>query len=495
MDPRTSHSGAHIRGAILAAAAAYLAASLLSLRPPPSPAGLGRCFFPSPASLGAVLAALYLWIFVIYLRDLFRARELFEFHLRRFRAEELQRVMLEDSALMAAAQTRSLSVIRHYGIQLGAAFFLHLLCGFLKAPLSLFQRALFILILGGAALIFSFLNLFRQEQFFAGEGIAVPGPERNKRLGAGVLFCAAAALLAVLCASDSSILPISIITAFLAWLARFLRPSRTVEPPPPVMPEQGLPADQDIQALQRFLGAQETEPWPFWDYFPYIVLGALIAVFLWFMVKPLFSLNRAGRPPLLLRLGRLIRGGFRSLRRGLKNFFASLRGGPGIRIKVSEEKLRNLTEDLLANWSRARKRELRQSLGLFARLILWGNRYQTVWKPSMGPGEYCALLARNVELLSRQEDQKGGSLPPRPSPAVLASPPLRGQDQDPAGGRALDAPPPPQRPLNPPPEAESPPAGAILRCGEIFEEALYGPRIPDRETRREFQRLVEYITR
>jgi hypothetical protein len=498
MDPRTGHGGAHIRGAVLACAAAYLLASLLSARPPFRLSTALRLFLPSLGSAAAVLAALYLWIFIIYLRDLFRARELFEFHTRRFRAEDLQRVMLEDSAIMAAAAVRSVSAIRHYGIQLGLAFFLTLLCGLLKAPLSLFQRVLILLISAGAALIFSFLNLFRQEQFFAGEGIAVSGLERNRRIGAGILFCAAAAVLAVLCASDNSLLPISLITAFLAWLARLLRPSRPAAPPPPAAPEQNIPLNQDIQALQRFLGVEEAEPWPFWDYFPYIVLAAAAAVFLWFMVKPLFGLNQGGRTPFILRLGRLIRRGLGSLRRGLRNFSASLRGGrAGIRFKVSEEKLRGLTEDLLAGWSRARKRELRQSLGLFARLILWGDqRHRLAWKPSMGPGEYCALLARAVQLSGPAEDHEGGSLPPRPSPAVSASPPPRGRRE--TGGasapaQGTDPSGPPRRPRSLP--AEEAPGGAeILRCGAIFEEALYGPQTPDKETREEFRRLVERIT-
>jgi hypothetical protein len=225
LDPRTSHDGAHIRGAILACAAAYLLSSILALRPPFNLSTVTLRFFPSPGSVTAVLAALYIWIFVIYLRDLFRARELFESHIRRFRGEDLRRIMLEDSAIMTAAETRGLSAGRHYGIQLGLAFILSLLCGFLRAPLSLFQRVLSILILSAAALIFSFLGLFRQEQFFAGEGIAVSGPERGRRIGAGLIFCAAAALLAVLCASDNNLLPVSLIAAFFAWLARFFRSS------------------------------------------------------------------------------------------------------------------------------------------------------------------------------------------------------------------------------------------------------------------------------
>jgi hypothetical protein len=448
----------------------------------------------------AVLAALYLWVFVIYLRDLFRARELFEFHTRRFRADDLRRAMLEDSAIMAAAEARGVSAARHYGVQLGLAFLLVLLCGFLKAPLSLFQRVLTVVILSGAALIFSFLSLFRQEQFFAGEGIAVPGAERGKRIGAGILFCAVAAVLAALCARNSSLLPLSAITRFLAWLAGLLRRPSQPEEIVIQMPAQDA-TGPDLRGIQQFLETGQTEPWPFWDYLPYIALAAAIAVFLWFMVKPLFSLNRGGRLPFILRLGRLIRNGVKSLCRGLGNFFASLRrGGAGIRIKVSEEKLKDLAEEMLANWSRARKRELRQSIGLFARLILWGNqRYSLAWKPSMGPGEYCALLARKAQLSGLPEDHEGGSLPPRPSPAVLASPPLRGQQQDTGAAPETESSGPPQRPRKPPAEeapggAEIPRSAEILRCGAIFEEALYGPRPPDKETGKEFRRLVERIT-
>jgi hypothetical protein len=515
LDPRTGHSGAHIRGAVLACAAAYLLSSILSAlsaRPPFNLSAVTRCFFPSLRSVAAVLAALYLWVFVIYLRDLFRARELFESHTRRFRGEDLRRAMLEDSAIMSAAETRGISAARHYGIQLGLAFILVLLCGFLKAPLSLFQHILTIAILAGAALIFALLSLFRQEQFFAGEGIAVPGPERSKRIGAGILFCAAAALLAVLCAGSSSLLPLSLITAFFAWLAGLLRrPGQPVEIVIQPPPQETM--GPDPRAMLQFLETGQTEPWPFWDYLPYIALAALIAVFLWFMVKPLFGLNRGGRVPFILRLGRLIRDGFASLRRRLRNFFSSLqRGGAGI--KISEEKLKDLTEDLLAGWSRARKRELRQSLSLFARLILWGNqRYNLAWKPSMGPGEYCARLARNVEDSGPSEILAGGSLPPRPSPAVLAFPPPQGQQRKtnaaPVPAREQDSSRPPRRPPNPPTEEAPRAAGPetagdtsavflrsaeILRCGEIFEEALYGPRLPDKKTQEEFRRLVETIT-
>jgi hypothetical protein len=461
LDPKTSHGGAHVRGAALACIAAYLFSSILSIPAlsipavPPDSSMATRVFLPSLGSVSAVLASLYLWVFVIYLRDLFRAREFFESHTRRFRGDDLRRVILEDSDMMSAAEARSVSVIRSYGIQLGAVLVLTLLCALLKAPLSLFQRVLVMAIIAGAAVIFSLLNLFRQEQFFAGEGIAASGPERGKRLGAAVIFCAAAALLAALCASDSNLLPISILRALLAALARlFSRPRRPVEIPPEPPPRQTPPA-MGGQDLARLLGVEESEPWPFWDYLPYIALALAIAAFLWFLVKPLFSLNRgSGKLPFLLRLVRLFKGGFTGLRRALGDFFRSLRRG-GAQIRIPEGDLKDLTGELMAAWSR--KGELRQSLNLFARLILWGERqYHTAWKPSMGPGEFCALLA------SAQSASE-------PAAAVGAE----GETGKDSGN----------------------PARQILRCGEIFEEALYGPRPPDKETQREFKALVEAIVR
>jgi hypothetical protein len=452
LDPRTSHGGAHIRGTVLAAAGAYLLGSLLSVAPPFSLPGLGRRFLPALGNTAAVLTTLYIWIFVIHARDLFRAREIFEFHLRRYRGEDLRRVMLEDSTVMMGAEAHILSMTRHYGLQLGIVFLLALLCGLLGAPLSPVYYLLVMLVLAAAAMIFSLLNLFRQEQFFAGEGIAVPAPERHKRLGAGILFCGGAGILAALCASPHNILPISLITALFAALARLLgrlyRPAQA----PVEMPRHNLSPGLDPQTMARLLGTEETEPWPFWDYLPYIALTLVIAAFLWFMVKPLFSLRAGpGKIPLGLRLLRILRGGLTTLTQALRGFLASLGNGGARRVPLADAGLRNVTEDLLAAWSKARKRELRQSLGLFARLILWGNQqYQLSWKPSLGPGEFCALLAEEVRRTPRAEQRE--TQPPQALPAQ------------------------------------------ILRCGGIFEEALYGPHLPDRETQREFRRLVEEIT-
>jgi hypothetical protein len=37
--------------------------------------------------------------------------------------------------------------------------------------------------------------------------------------------------------------------------------------------------------------------------------------------------------------------------------------------------------------------------------------------------------------------------------------------------------------------------GSIIRCGGLFEEALYSPRVLSGEERKEFERLIEAITK
>jgi hypothetical protein len=213
------------------------------------------------------------------------------------------------------------------------------------------------------------------------------------------------------------------------------------------------------------LGVEESEPWPFWEYLPYIALALIIAAFLWFMIKPVLSFKPgAGKIPFLLRIARLFKGGLSGIKQALKNFFASLGlRGAAVKFKVSDGDLQNMAADLLASWSRARKRELRQTLNLFARLILWGAQtHQCLWKPSLAPAEYCAAL----------------------SAAARAAAETAPHEE--AGEAAADA----QRFA----QRCALRCEEILRCGEIFEEALYGPRPPDKKTQREFRELVERLT-
>jgi hypothetical protein len=89
---------------------------------------------------------------------------------------------------------------------------------------------------------------------------------------------------------------------------------------------------------------------------------------------------------------------------------------------------------------------MKKNVTLFARLIIWGtDARQVIWKANYGPGEYCVVLASSV-------------LPPACD--------------------SLDA------------GIQS----SIIRCGALFEEALYGAQILSNEKQEEFRSLVEQVT-
>jgi hypothetical protein len=201
--------------------------------------------------------------------------------------------------------------------------------------------------------------------------------------------------------------------------------------------------------IGQLLGAEPSEPWPFWDYVKYAAIGLLILLFIWFMIHPLLSRSGAtGKIPFRLKLARLILQWFNSLRQGIAYFFSSLRKNDGsTRMnRPGDESIKNMARDLFAAYSQAKKREMRNSVTLFARLILWGTEtLHVAWKPSRAPGEHCAALVR-----------------------ALA-------EAETADGNAAET------------------CAAITKCGELFEEALYGEATLSREKQKEFKALVEKI--
>jgi len=89
---------------------------------------------------------------------------------------------------------------------------------------------------------------------------------------------------------------------------------------------------------------------------------------------------------------------------------------------------------------------MRRSVTLFARLIIWGSEVCNVdWKPSYAPGEYCNILSVSM------------------ATAVATS--------------ALES-----------------IGEKIIRCGELFEQALYSAEVLSAAEQREFKDLVEEIT-
>jgi len=139
---------------------------------------------------------------------------------------------------------------------------------------------------------------------------------------------------------------------------------------------------------------------------------------------------------------------FKGLVTALASLFALLKNGSTRQKlkKPSAEAMRRTAGAVLNAYSPVKKQDIRRSVTLFARLIIWGGAVrQVVWKPSHAPGEYCGILASSSEA--------------------------------PAGGSLL------QR-VN----------GGIIRCGELFEQALYSAEVLSDEERKEFKDLVEEIT-
>jgi hypothetical protein len=216
-----------------------------------------------------------------------------------------------------------------------------------------------------------------------------------------------------------------------------------------------MPDREPLADMQQLLGLEPTEPWPFWDYVKYAAIVLLIIGFIWFMIKPLLSRSAAsGRIPFRLKLARLILQWLNAVRQGLAYFFSALRKDNGsYRMnRPGAETIKSMAADLLAAYSQAKRRDMKNSLTLFARLILWGTETLHVsWKPSRAPGEYCAALVQALTAAAGAADSNA---------AVT--------------------------------EAET--CTAITRCGELFEEALYGAEVLSRDKQKEFKALVERVT-
>jgi hypothetical protein len=461
------HTIADIRGGLTVMAASYGLASIFRNSAPGFIEGLLRGFFPGFANVLAVLTGFYMWRFVLYLRDTFKTRELFESYTHCYEGVELQRLMLEDSEIMSGADTRMAWIMRIYGFQLFIIGVLAVSCSALGIRLSLpFYLFLFLLYLN-AVFIFALLNLFKAEHYFAGEGISAAAPERSRRIAAMLCFSLAAATLAALASADGGILPLSLVAGFFRWLfSLFRREGRSFEgePLPLNLPAPGNPGGMSLQEL---LGEEESVPWPFWDYLQRLLVVFLVLGLVWFMLKPLFFRAwAAGKLPLPKRIVRIFRGWFSGFLRGLSWFFSSLRKrDSSVGIGPSGQAVRDMTANILAAYSRAKRREIRRGAALFARLILWGSgNFQVLWKASLGPGEYCAALSHAV--LRRGEDNAATD------GAADAATDAAADGADAAAGEK---------------------SSAILRCGELFEEILYSPRNPGPEIRQNFEAALKFI--
>ena len=284
-----SQTAPGIRGAVIAMILAYMITSLLRIDRPWS----GR-FIPGLINILAPLIAIYVWYSVLSASRLFRARELLETYTARYDGAKLQQAMLADAALLAPADSRGAKVRLFYTTQLIIIILLAAAWTVLKSALPVPLLVLLLIHIIGAICFFTVLTLFKQEHYYAGAGISVPPLDRSKGIAGMIAFSLIAAVLALLLASDKSILPISLIIGFFAWLfgllARAPRPQEPMEMSMPEMP----PAFEggNLMSLLPPELMQETEPSPFWEYLKYAAIAAAIMGFVWFMIKPLFFRSR-----------------------------------------------------------------------------------------------------------------------------------------------------------------------------------------------------------
>jgi hypothetical protein len=459
-DRKSGHIAANTRGGIIVILIPYLFSSILFN----TGSSLSRLFFPNLHNFSCSVTALYVWNSVISLKQLFSARKLFDKYTELYHGVKLQEALSADLSVLSYNDQEITRVRNSYILQLVLISLILIMNAILKIPMSLTLYLLMILVLESVVCFFGFIEIFRWEQYYAGEGMTLPPFDRIRRiLGIGILS-ALCIIFAILWSSDKSVFKFSRIIDFIKWLLEFFRrtPKPKLEinlndiqpqPPPPV----------DIEVIPEFT-AEKKEPFEIWMWLQYAFVASGILGFFWFMISPLFNMGKSLiKLTLRKRLGQIIKEWSKGVFDALLSFIAFIRNDKTrqkLRIPSAEE-IHRTAETILGTYSHAKKQDIRHSATLFAQLIIWGSDVrQVTWKPSHAPGEYCGLLA-------------------------AAQTAFNAQLQDLPSSAAVDAPADKNTPNDIPKK--------IVRCGEIFEKALYSAEVLSGEERKEFKQLVEDI--
>jgi len=431
---KASHSPANVRGAVLITIICYILGSLFHFE---------RSFFlrfmPSMHNIPSALSALAVWFPVVVIKRIFSGQELFESNTQKYEGEKLRQVMLEDASLMSEHDASMKKLTVRYAVTFLPSIILLFVAGGLKLPFTTSHILLLTFIFTMAACITGFLGFLRREYSYASEGLNLTS--RPKNIIAALTVILSAAFTGVLFSSDKSFLSPQLLVELFRRLAAWLEslrpdPADTPDFQMPQQRQQGMGGGIPRELLEQ-LG--ETTPSPFWDYVKYAAIAASVILFIWFMINPLLNRSKVFRDikGLPKRTVKFLKEWFKTLIKGAAGFFRALMEGSGGRklTQPSAEALRRLEDDILMGYSPAKRRELKRSISLFARLIYWGSEViKVVWKPSHAPIEYCGLLADTSHTPS------------------------------------------------------------VLRAGELFEKALYSLNPLSRNERDEFRKLVDTIT-
>jgi len=452
-DTKSSRIAANIRGGIIVVSVSYIFASLLRREIP-----WKEWFQPDLINVLSSVVSLYVWISTVSLKRLFGARKHFETYTKLYRGEQLQSALFEDSALLQYTEEKINKAKRNYFYQLVIIAVLVISCSIYEIRLPLALYFLMITVLLGAVCLFGFFEIIKWEHYYAAEGIGASANDRAKRIMAMVFLTLLCLTAAFFSSSNKSLLSFSFVIRFFSWLfSLFRRPSYQFEEIVNMESPKGMDLDQDFSFLDT---AAHSPLWEIVSKYIAIVLkyGIIIlaaAGFIRFMISPLLNRGKYSKETTFLRrFHRITTEWFRGILNSLASFFANLKSGDTARKlkKFSDGEIHRAAENLFGAYSVAKKKDMKRSVTLFARLILWGGQTRNVeWKPSLAPGEYCAILAA----------------------APLAAPAETTPDSEHALRRCNEG---------------------IIRCGEIFEKALYSAEILSDTEKKEFKNLVEEIT-
>ncbi|GHU25263.1 hypothetical protein FACS1894164_14050 [Spirochaetia bacterium] len=380
-------------------------------------------FLPGLSNTLAALVAGYMWTSVCALRRAFSERERFTVFADSSSGADIQNALREGVIESSEQSLKKILVLFIFQL---------ILLGITASVAAIRLPVMIVLIALGmsATGLYGIFRVFRDEERCASTGFGVKAPDRSRRIRFIGMMLGGIGLLSLLLTPFKAILPLSLIRNLLLWflgLFQFL--------PHVMLParEQPIPDFPPMEPLIRpeFALDEPITPWAGWKYIQYSFFGFIGILFVYFMLKPLFSKFNLSNLLFSGRMSQVIVQWFRSLGESFRIFFN--RSDSSVALDRKNEK--EVSAAVFEAYSTVQKKRLKTSLNIFARLIVWGNN-RAPWKTSYAPAEYCLILSFHV------------------------------------------------------PEQKQ----AIVQCGELFEQELYSSRPLSREQQTQFRDLVESIT-
>nr|AGS51726.1 hypothetical protein [uncultured bacterium contig00037] len=459
-DTRSSRTGANARGLIIMVIIFYISSSVFLGRVP-----IKQRFMPSMINILASLSVLYTWVTVISLKQLFSARKRFETYTELYEGKKLQEALFEDASLMKYTSENIDKLWKNYTSQLFLVGLLVFVFTIFKIGIPLALYLMFVFVLVGAVCLYGFFQIIKWEHYFALEGITLAARDRAKRVLTIALVTIGCFAAAFLLASDKSLLPFSAVSGFFDWLLRrLIRVSLPNRQPQYDIEDVYGASDMGIDLSEMEI-ITPTMVWAMILKYIGIVIKygffvIIAALFIKFMIAPLLDRSiDPNRAKFRLRLYRIISEWCRGIYNAIATFIKFLKSGKNTRKlrKYGTDEISRAAASIFGAYSPAKRSDIRRSVTLFAQLIIWGAEARGVkWEPSHAPGEYCGILA--------------SALPAEAKKVTLDE----SESFDKAAWLKQNE--------------------GIIRCGEIFEQALYAADPLTDEERKEFKDLVEEIT-